>query len=58
MNATATHCQEMIRHYEEQASNWTKPQHWRDLASTSIAGWKYALERVQAGDTFWGGDDE
>jgi hypothetical protein len=54
MTFTKTHCEEMIRHYREQSINWTKPQQWRDLALTSLAGWENRLATL--GSKFW--DDE
>jgi len=43
---TAPFCLRMIAHYEAQASNWTKPESWRELARRSAADWRFKLERA------------
>jgi phage-related protein len=38
----------MIRHYQAESSNWTKPESWRALARISVAEWQHRLDQAVA----------
>lgn len=46
-NYSVAHCINMIRHYDEQSKNWTKPEAWRSLARLSAAEWRLHLEAAE-----------
>ncbi len=48
MQYTPEFCREMIRHYQAQASNWTKPATWHAHARMSVATWQRKLEQAES----------